>query len=197
MASAAAALKVRPAIFICDIQEKFRRAIFGFDELVSTSRRVLEAARILDLPVYVTTQNKRGLGETVSELDISRAVVNADKTKFSMYIPDLVAKLPKGIPVAIVGLESHVCVLQTVKDLRENGHTVYLLADGISSVNKNEKPVALARAAQLGAHVSTSESFIYEIMQDASIPEFKQIIKLVKEEKNNVTNALDKLIYHL
>lgn len=194
-----ASLKIRPAVFICDIQERFRPAIYAYDDVIRTSRRVLEAAQILDLPVYVTTQNKKSLGDTVSELQplIQRAVVDADKTKFSMYVPEVAAKLPKGLPVAIVGIESHVCVLQTVKDLRANGHDVYLLADGISSVNKLEKPIALNRAAALGATITTSESFIYEVMQDASIPEFKQIIKLVKQEKSNVQGALDKLIYHL
>ncbi|VVT45432.1 uncharacterized protein SAPINGB_P000748 [Magnusiomyces paraingens] len=192
-------MSLRPAIFICDIQERFRPAIFGFDEVVRTSRRVLEAARILGLPVYVTTQNKKGLGDTVAELQplISQAVVDADKSKFSMYVPEIAEKLPKGLPVAIVGIESHVCVLQTVKDLRANGHDVYVLADGVSSVNRLEKPIALRRAAALGAHVSTSESFIYEVMQDASIPEFKQIIKLVKAEKTNVQEALEKLVYHI
>lgn len=197
MSVAAAALKTRPVIFVCDIQEKFRKAIYGFDELVLASQKVLKAASVLSLPVYVTTQNKRGLGETVSELDVSNAVANVDKTKFSMYVPDLVAKLPKNSPVAIVGLESHVCVLQTTRDLINNGHQVYLLADAISSVNKHEKPIALARMAHWGAQVTTTESFIYEVMQDASIPEFKKIVSLVKEEKENNIKALEKLVYHL
>lgn len=197
MPAATAALKVRPVIFVCDIQEKFRRAIYGFDELVLATQKVLKAASVLNMPVYVTTQNKRGLGETVSELDTSNAVVNVDKSKFSMYVPDLVAKLPKNVPVAIVGLESHVCVLQTTKDLINNGHQVYLLADAISSVNKQEKPIALQRMARWGAQVTTTESFMYEVMQDAAIPEFKKIVNLVKEEKDNNVKALEKLIYHL
>lgn len=188
---------LRPAILVCDIQEKFRPAIYGFAELVSTSRRLLEAGKIMDLPVFVTTQNKKGLGETVSELDVSNAVVNVDKTKFSMWVPEIEKALPKGIPVALIGLESHVCIIQTTKDLIANGHDVYLITDAISSVNSREKPIALDRAKQLGAQVTTCESLIYEIMQDASIPEFKQIIKLVKQEKENTVKALEKLVYHL
>lgn len=189
----------RPAIFVCDIQEKFRTAIYGFSELVSTSRRVLEAAKILDLPVYVTTQNKAKLGDTVKELEpyVSRAKVDADKTKFSMWIDEISSALPPKSSVAIIGIESHVCVLQTIKDLVSHGHEVYFVADAISSVNMKEKPIATERARQLGAHITTSESLIYEIMQDASIPQFKEIIKLVKNEKENTTAALNKLVYSL
>lgn len=117
MSVTATALRMKPAIFVCDIQERFRSAIHNYPEVISTSKRILAAAKILDLPVYVTTQNKAKLGETVSELDVSNSVVDLDKTKFSMYLPDLAAKLPSGTPVGIIGIESHVCVLQTAIDL--------------------------------------------------------------------------------
>lgn len=117
ISTAMTSLAFRPAIFICDIQDAFRKAIHCYPEVISTSRRVLAAAKILDLPVYVTTQNKARLGNTVSELDVSKAVADVDKTKFSMYVGGIKANLPQGDPVAIVGIESHVCVLQTAIDL--------------------------------------------------------------------------------
>lgn len=187
----------RPAIFVCDIQTAFRKSIHCYPEVISTSRRILAAAKILDLPVYVTTQNKARLGNTVEELDVSSAVVNTDKTKFSMYVNQIEHNLPKRTPVAIVGIESHVCVLQTTKDLIRAGHQVYIIADGVSSSNPEEKPIALRRMAKLGAEITTSESFIYEVMGDASLPEFRQIIKLVKEEMSNTSRGLQNLASNL
>lgn len=129
MSVAITALRLKPAIFVCDIQDRFRSAIHCFPEVVATSRKILAAANILDLPVYVTTQSRAKLGNTVSELDVSKAIVNLDKTKFSMYLPELAQKLPKGIPVGIVGIEAHVCVLQTAIDLINGRYSLswYLL----------------------------------------------------------------------
>ncbi|CAN6595359.1 hypothetical protein TRVA0_001S01090 [Trichomonascus vanleenenianus] len=186
-------MKFRPALFICDIQERFRSTIFGYDQVISTANRMLKAAKILDLPVYVTTQSRAKLGETVKELDVSRAVINTDKTKFSMMTPEVAQKLPRGTPVAMVGIESHVCVLQTTLDLLKSGHPVYLLTDGISSANREEQPIALKRLARQGAIVTTSESFLFEAMGDAKIDQFRAISALIKEEKNQTRQALETL----
>lgn len=97
------------------------------------------------------------------------------------------------LSAVIVGIESHICVTQTTLDLLREGHKVYILADGVSSCNKEEIPVALARLRGEGAVVTTSESFIYECMGDASIPEFKEIVKLVKETKVSTGEGLKAL----
>lgn len=72
----------------------------------------------------------------------------------------------------VVGIESHICVTQTTLDLLKEGHRVYVLADAVSSCNKEEVPIALARLRNEGAAVTTSESWLYECMGDASIPEY-------------------------
>jgi nicotinamidase-related amidase len=75
----------------------------------------------------------------------------------------------------IVGIESHICVTQTTIDLLKTGHKVYIIADGVSSCNKEEVPIALARLRHEGAVVTTSESFIYEIVGDAGTPEYVHV----------------------
>ena len=75
----------------------------------------------------------------------------------------------------------------------EKGHNVYLLADGVSSCNKEEVPIALRRLAQAGAVVTTSESVLFELLGDAGIPDFKAIAKLVKAKKQSTTEALQSL----
>jgi nicotinamidase-related amidase len=97
------------------------------------------------------------------------------------------------IDVVILGIESHICVTQTTLDLLKAGHRVYVLADGVSSCNKEEVPIALARLRAEGATVTTSESWIYECMRDAALPQFKAIANLVKETKDNTKNTLESL----
>ncbi|KAI4956345.1 hypothetical protein J4E91_000556 [Alternaria rosae] len=93
----------------------------------------------------------------------------------------------------IVGIESHICVTQTTLDLLRAGHRVYVIADGVSSCNKEEVPIALARLRHEGAVVTSSESFMYEYVGDASTPEFKEIIKVVKETSQNTKEAMQTL----
>ncbi|KAF7944074.1 hypothetical protein EAE96_010484 [Botrytis aclada] len=164
---------VRPALFICDIQEKFRKAIWEYEKVIATTQKLIKASDILHIPIYATTQNRARLGETCAELNIPNAVEHADKTAFSMWIPSISRHFHSATPaeVIIVGIESHICVTQTTLDLLANGHKVYVLADGVSSCNPQEIPIALDRLRAAGAIVTTSESIMYEIMGDASIPE--------------------------
>lgn len=109
-----------------------------------------------------------------------------------MWTPDLSKHFQSAAPseVVIVGIESHICVTQTTLDLLANGHKVYVLADGVSSCNKEEIPIALERLRREGAVVTTSESWLYEVMGDAGITEFKDIAKLVKETSSDTKTVL-------
>ena len=153
----------------------------------------------MNIPIYATTQKRASLGETCSELaleqsDETKTAAHVDKTAFSMWVPEIWSALSEGPhEVAIVGIESHICVTQTTLDLLANGHKVYILADGVSSCNKEEIPVALRRLAKEGATVTTSESFLYECMGDAGIAEFKGIAGLVRETKTGTKDALQTL----
>ncbi|KAI1074692.1 Isochorismatase hydrolase [Whalleya microplaca] len=190
------------AIFVCDLQDKFRNAIWQFDKILLTAQKILRAAQILEIPVYATTQNAAKLGGTVSELQplLENAAVQTDKTRFSMLVPPISDEFKQTswqvIPrkVVILGIESHICVTQTALDLILLGHRVYVLADGVSSCNPQEVPVALARLRQRGAIVTTSESWLYECMGDAAIPEFRDMAKLVKETGVETKTALDALL---
>lgn len=175
---------------ICDLQEKFRNAIYEFPKVVSTTEKMLKACRVLDIPVFATTQLRAKLGETCPELQLDtpsgiKTMAHIDKSRFSMFVPEMRKALQdlgsEKREVVIVGIESHICVTQTTLDLLRDGHKVYVLADGVSSCNPQEVPIALARLRAEGAVVTTSESFLYECMGDANIGEFKAISGIVKE----------------
>ncbi|KAF3770534.1 Isochorismatase hydrolase [Cryphonectria parasitica EP155] len=212
----APALKRRPnnsAIFVCDLQEKFRPVIHEFDKVILTANKVLRAATALNIPTYFTTQNKARLGPVVADLTPHQAAPNclvpdADKTLFSMWLPELTTKLsPTPTPTAgdggkgssqpdivLLGIESHICITQTALDALRAGHRVYVLADGVSSCNKEEVPIALARLRAEGVTVTTSESWLYEVVGDAGAPEFKQLIGIVKDSLGETRNALQALV---
>ena len=98
-----------------------------------------------------------------------------DKTAFSMMVPELRSRLTEAssepYQVAIVGIETHICVTQTALDLLADGHKVYVLADGVSSCHEAERGIALQRLRQEGATVTTSEGVLYECMGDAKAGE--------------------------
>ncbi|KAL7776365.1 hypothetical protein CFE70_006781 [Pyrenophora teres f. teres 0-1] len=100
---------------------------------------------------------------------------------------------PGPLSCILVGIESHICITQTTLDLLRSGHKVYIIADGVSSCNKEEVPIALARLRHEGAIVTTSESFLYEYVQDAGTPEFKDLIKVVKETSQSTKETMQTL----
>lgn len=157
------------------------------------------------------TQNKPKLTTPPSpatEPDLTAAgplvLANTDKTRFSMWLPPISTYFsslppPNNSPptpseIALVGIESHICITQTALDLLAAGHRVYVLADGVSSSNREEVGIALARVAAAGAVVTTSEGWIYECMGDAGIPEFKGMIGVVKEAVGDTRAALTGLV---
>ncbi|KAB8289882.1 hypothetical protein EYC80_010513 [Monilinia laxa] len=183
----------RPALFICDIQEKFRKGIWEYEKVITTTQKMIKASDILHIPIFATTQNRARLGETCAELSIPNAVEHADKLAFSMWIPSISRHFNSATPseVIIVGIESHICVTQTTLDLLANGHKVYVLADGVSSCNPQEIPIALDRLRAAGAIVTTSESIIYEVMGGAR---FKAIATLVKESSVSTKDVMSTLL---
>ncbi|KAK9900073.1 Isochorismatase hydrolase [Cystobasidium minutum MCA 4210] len=201
--------KIHPsktAFLVCDIQERFRNAIYGFEAMVLASTKMVKAASILEIPVFATEQNPKALGKTVEELGLQNLPKELHplgealpKTLFSMMIPEITEAITKrGIAsVVIFGIESHVCVLQTALDCLDLGLDVHIVADGVSSCNKQEIPIALERIRQAGGKITTTESVLFQLMVDSSHPQFRTISKLVKEEKENTVTSLSTLTSHL
>ena len=106
-----------------------------------------------------------------SNSQLSEALANHILDARTPEVRQGLSSLPTPLECVIIGIETHICITQTALDLLREGHKVYVLADGVSSCNKEEIPIALARLRSEGAVVTTSESWIYECMGDAGIEE--------------------------
>ncbi|CAB0032432.1 unnamed protein product [Trichogramma brassicae] len=177
----------KTALFICDMQEKFSKIIFEFDKITKNSSKLIQACKILNVPMLVTEQHPKGLGHTVPSLDISAAKGPFAKTQFSMYTPEVKqvvstmcdSKPPESI--ILVGIECHVCVENTAIDLRNHGFEVHTVADCCSSRTQEDRLLALERMKQIGCHIATSENVIFKLLGDAMHTDFKKVQKLLLE----------------
>lgn len=178
-------------LFVCDVQEKFRAVTFQMPTVISSTNTMVSAAKLLNLPIVVTTQSSSRLGTTVSEitknLEDALQVRSFDKMKFSMLVPEVEHHIINNIPerncVLLCGIETHVCVLQTCLDLLEKGYDVHVVSDAVSSSTSYDRSMALTRMRQSGAFITSVESSIFQLADDASNPEFRGISKLIKEHR--------------
>jgi len=169
------------ALFICDMQEKFRPTIQYYPQVINVANRLLKSAEALEMPVLVTEQYPKGLGPTVEELDVSQHKV-FPKTCFSMMVPDFEAELKKlkeVDTVVLCGIEAHACVQQTVLDLAEQGYQIHVVADACSSRSMVDRMYALERMRSVGAFLTTSESLLLGLVKDATHPKFKPVQKQI------------------
>ena len=174
----------KSALLIIDIQERILPVIFEYERVVQNSIKLIKGFKTLGLPVYFTEQYPKGLGPTSSALKEALEDLKAvEKMSFSCSgAGDLFKTLiDKNISQVIVcGVESHVCVQQTVLDLIENGFQVNIAADAVSSRRKFDYEIALERMRANKAEITTSESILFELLNVCGTNEFKEIIKIVK-----------------
>jgi nicotinamidase-related amidase len=168
----------RAALVVVDVQEGFR-PYASFASVAESCRRLLAGARILGMPALVSEQYPKGLGPTAPELGVEQGKETMiEKTVFSAARADGFDL--KGRAQAIVcGIETHVCVSQTVHDLLGQGIEVHVPADAVGSRHALDNERGLERLERAGAVVSTVESALFELLERAGTPEFKEVQKLI------------------
>ncbi len=169
---------------VIDVQEKLLPHISGHEALLKNVGILLQGFKALEIPVMVTEQYKRGLGETVSPIvEVLEDFNPLEKITFSCCDdPQFVVKLNNTAKkyVIVCGIESHVCVLQTTVDLLEAGFQPVVVEDCISSRRPSDKVIAIERMRQEGAIITTYESILFELARISGTDTFKLISKLVK-----------------
>lgn len=167
-----------------DIQDSLAKAMAQEDDVKKNAGILAETAKILGIDTIFTTQYEKGLGKFNQEiLDKTVASEIYDKTAFSCMIEDdfknIIKKYkPKSIVVA--GIEAHICVLLTVRDLLNDGYEVYVAADAVSSRNPLHALYALEEMRELGAVIRPTESILFDLCSVAGTDDFKAIQKLIK-----------------
>lgn len=169
---------------IIDIQEKLFPHMYEKENLLKRISILIQGLQFLEVPMLVTEQYTRGLGYTIDPIkNLFHGFNPIEKISFSCLDEPLFNDQMKWLRkkfVIIAGIETHVCVLQTMEDLFEQGNIPVIVEDCVSSRNINDKKIAIARMRQEGAIITTSESILFELCRHAGNERFKAISGLVK-----------------
>jgi nicotinamidase-related amidase len=172
------------ALLLVDVQERLFGHIEGHVSIEKHLLVLLQGLQSLDIPIICNQQYTKGLGETIENIRtlLGETRVYEKRTFSCCQNPDVMEQL-KALhvkSVIVAGVESHVCVLQSVLDLLEAGFEVVICADAIGSRKAKDHEIALLRMCQEGAHVGSVESLLFEFLQSADHAQFKAISSLVK-----------------
>jgi nicotinamidase-related amidase len=175
------------ALLIVDVQERLFPAMDADhrEEVMKNIKVLGTAARRLGLPIVLTEQYPKGLGHTLPEV---RALLGAAaepiaKVHFSCLAAEPVRSrlVQTGArAVLLAGIEAHVCVLLTARDLLEEGYGVYVAADAVTSRTQANWRLAMNQLRQLGAVVTATETALFELLGQAGTDEFRELSQLIK-----------------
>jgi nicotinamidase-related amidase len=171
------------ALLVIDVQEKLLPKIAGADAVVRNTAFLIDACKVLGVPVLATEQYPKGLGHTVAELAGRLPAPLPEKLAFSSCaVPAVVDAFRAGRPKALLaGIETHVCVMQTALDLLALGVRVFLPVDALGSRYRIDHDTAIERMREAGATLVTSEMAVFELTGVAGTPQFKEISRLVQD----------------
>jgi nicotinamidase-related amidase len=176
------------AVIVVDVQEKLAAAMpeARMADVRRAATVLIEAARLLGATVIATEQYPAGLGPTiapVAEALAAAGVPRLAKLAFSACGEDAFAaawadRAPRA--AVVIGMESHVCVFQTVRDLALRGVDTWVAADGVASRRDDHREVGLELCREAGAKVTTTESVVFDWLKRAGSDEFKRLSKLIR-----------------
>lgn len=175
-----------PLLLIIDVQERLAPAMQNNEKTIKNIKILIETAKKMDIPMIVTEQYPKGLGSTISEIkDILAGVEQVsihEKIEFSACSEDVLNTLKKynKNKIIVVGMETHVCVFQTIRDLLANRYQVFAVADGVDSRYNHNYLNGLELIKEMGATVTNTETIVFDLLQKAGTDEFKYLSKLIK-----------------
>ncbi len=172
------------ALIVIDIQERFKPAIHEMKRVIDNTEKLINACKILRVPIVLTEQYPKGLGNTLHE--IFELIPNAEaieKTCFDCFGERRFGEKIKNLNVTdliLVGIESHVCVLKTALTARLHDYNVHIVTDAISSRKSHDHVIAIERMKQNGCFLATSEMIIFQLLEKSDQMEFSEIREIIK-----------------
>ena len=177
-------LKDQTIAFIVDVQERLFPVIHNNEQLAQNLEKLIHGLKILQIPIKVTEQYRKGLGITISPLQpLLQDSTNIEKLAFSCCdAPEFMSEIDNQTNkfIVLAGIEAHICLLQTAIDLKEKGFQPEVVEDCTGSRNPENKRIAIQRMIQEGVIVTSFESLLFELCRYAGTDSFKAISKLVK-----------------
>ena len=171
-------------LLVVDFQMAMLKVIASWEKTARKVNQLTQAAHALGIPLLVTEQYRKGLGETIPE--VAREMESPtvfQKEHFSACLePDFLSTLRAfdRTKVVLVGMETHVCVLQTGLDLIKAGYQVQLVADAVASRTTEDRDIAIALLREAGAVITSTEIVIFQWACRANTDEFRRILPIVK-----------------
>lgn len=175
-------------LLVVDIQEKLACSMpqDEFERFLEKAKILIRGAKILGLPILQSLQYKKGLGESFRGLfDGDIASIDFEKRSFSCCyegseLLQFLANNPHKKQIIIIGMEAHICVLQTARDLLRRHIEVNVIQDGVISRDINNKQNALDLMRDLGVNIVNTESVLFDLLKTSLADEFKAISNLIK-----------------
>jgi nicotinamidase-related amidase len=171
-------------LLVVDFQEKLLASFKKPDALVQSCLKLIKFAKILKLPIIWTEQYPKGLGETVDEIKVELSHLEpVEKLTFSCFgEPGFVESLSRheGRQIMVCGIETHICVGQTVLDAIACGYQAHVVTDACGSRKKSDHKAGLRKMEGSGAVLTCVESAMYEILERSDTAEFRDVLKIVK-----------------
>ena len=174
------------ALLVVDMQEKLLPPIWEKERLVRNVQLLIRLAGILKIPVVVTVQYAKGLGNTVPEIaSLLPGNPPVDKLTFSCFGSDVFCSLLKRLPgqrttALLCGMETHICVMQTALGALREGYLVHVASDAVSSRTELNWKIGLDRMRAAGAILSSTEMMIYELLRSSGAPAFRELLPYLK-----------------
>lgn len=176
----------RAALVVVDVQEAFRNVVPSFDQVARASATLIRGAEATGIPIRITEQYPKGLGETAAEVaeHLPAGVDPIEKLCFSASEADGFDLAGRDQAI-VCGIEAHVCVNQSVLDLLDAGTEVHVVTDAVGSRTEANCEIGLQKVERAGAVLSSVETALFELVGGAGTPEFKAVQKLILDYAPN------------
>ncbi len=175
--------RARTVFVLIDAQEKLLSAMEDGDAVIANANKLVEAAKIMGVPLIVSEQYPKGLGPTSAKISLPDGTRPVEKVSFSCFGSDDFKSRLKHLgrdTLVLFGTEAHICVLKTALDAMKEGLSVHVVSDAVSSRKEADRRAGLKRMRQSGVFIASAEMVLFQLMDKAGSEEFKAVSALVK-----------------